>query len=69
MKEGIHPTYEPVTYIQTDGSEHVVRMSYTKEKVMTLQVDNLSHPAYTGKQRMLDVDGRQAKFDKKYGRK
>lgn len=67
MKQGIHPKYETITYVMTDGTKHEVR-STLKEKELTLQVDPLSHPAYTGKRRILDTDGRMDKFNKKYGR-
>jgi large subunit ribosomal protein L31 len=67
MKKGIHPEYKTITYVMTDGSKHEVR-STLKENEITLQVDPLSHPAYTGKRRVLDTDGRMDKFNKKYGR-
>jgi len=70
MKEGIHPDYHTITYVMTDGSKHEVKSTYRKEgEELVLQVDPLTHPAYTGKRRSLDVDGRMDRFNKKYGRK
>ena len=67
MKKGIHPEYKTITYVMTDGTKREVR-STLKENELTLQVDPLTHPAYTGKKRVLDTGGRMDKFNKKYGR-
>ena len=73
MKKDIHPSYGMITYIKTDGTECQVKSTLAskfakgKEK-LTLQVDDLTHPAYTGKSRVLDTGGRVDKFNKRYGR-
>ena len=51
MKNGIHPDYHKVTFIQTDGSKFETRSTYGKEgDAIRLDVDKLSHPAWTGVQ-------------------
>ncbi len=54
----------------TDGTEYETRSTYGKEgDVLRLSVDSKSHPAYTGKRRVLDTAGRVEKFQAKYGMK
>lgn len=67
MRKGIHPEYKTITYVMTDGTERQVKSTFKEERI-TLQVDPLTHPAYTGKKRILDTGGRMDKFNKKYGR-
>ena len=37
--------------------------------LVKLEVSNMSHPYYTGKQKLLDTAGRIDKFNKKYAKK
>jgi large subunit ribosomal protein L31 len=37
--------------------------------LVKLEVSNVSHPYYTGKQKLLDTAGRIDKFNKKYAKK
>ena len=68
MKEGIHPEYHEVTVVMTDGTEFKTRTTWGKEgEKMVLQIDPKSHPAYTGKRRVLDTEGRVDKFKKRFG--
>ena len=68
MKEGIHPEYHDITVVMTDGTEYNTRSTYGKPgEKLTLQVDPKSHPAYTGKRRVLDTAGRVDKFKNRYG--
>jgi large subunit ribosomal protein L31 len=70
MKKGIHPTYHTIKIIMTDGTEFETRSTYGKEgEEMRLQVDPLTHPAYTGRRRELDTEGRVDKFRNRYGMK
>ena len=69
MKSEIHPDYHTITIVMTDGTKYETRSTWGKEgDEMTLQVDSASHPAYTGKRRVLDTEGRVDKFNKRYGR-
>lgn len=67
MKKGIHPDYHEVTVVMTDGTEYKTRSTYGKAgDVIRLDIDSLSHPAWTGVQRLLDTGGQLAKFNKKF---
>lgn len=65
MKKGIHPEYHEITVVMTDGTEFKTRSTMAAE-VLKLDVDPLSHPAWTGVTKMVDTDGRIAKFNKKF---
>jgi large subunit ribosomal protein L31 len=69
MKTGIHPDYHMITVKMTDGSEFQTRTTWGKEgDVMTLDIDPLAHPAWTGGNRsLLDAGGQVAKFNKRFG--
>ena len=66
MKQGIHPKYEVVTVRCACGNTFE-----TKSTKCNLQVEicNVCHPFYTGKQKILDTAGRVEKFNKKYNLK
>jgi len=68
VKANIHPDYHEITVVMTDGTEFKTRSTYGKEgDTMRLEVDPLVHPAWTGgNQRLLDTDGRVAKFNKRF---
>ncbi len=67
MKTGIHPDYHEITIIMTDGSEYKTRSTWGKEgDTMRLDIDNKSHPVWTGVHRLVDTAGQVAKFEKKF---
>lgn len=63
MKEGIHPAYKEATMVCACGETFVTKS--TKPKI---HVDLCSkcHPFFTGKQKIVDAEGRVEKFKKKY---
>lgn len=65
MKEGIHPQYNEVT-VQCACGETFVTKS-TKQKIH-VDICSKCHPFYTGKQKIVDAEGRVEKFKKKYAR-
>jgi large subunit ribosomal protein L31 len=78
MKDGIHPKYHPVVFVDTGaGAEFVTRSTMTSREtreidgvehfVIRLDVSSASHPFFTGKQRFVDAAGRIDKFRSKYG--
>ena len=69
MKTGIHPDYHMITIKMTDGSTYETRSNWGKEgDVMTLEIDPLAHPAWTGgRGTMLDAGGQVARFNKRFG--
>ena len=69
VKQGIHPEYHTIKVQMTDGSVFETRSTWGKEgDLMTLDIDPLAHPAWTGgNQRLLDAGGQVAKFNKRFG--
>lgn len=63
MKEGIHPNYKVTTVHCACGESFITRS--TKENVK-LDICSNCHPFYTGKQKLIDTEGRVDKFRKKY---
>jgi large subunit ribosomal protein L31 len=63
MKEGIHPDYKVTTIHCACGEAFQTRS--TKENVK-LDICSNCHPFYTGKQKLIDTEGRVDKFRKKY---
>lgn len=68
MKKEIHPKYHEIKIQLTDGSSFKTRSTYGNEgETLKLDIDPLSHPAWTGENsRMLDSDGQVAKFQKRF---
>ena len=66
MKAGIHPEYVPATISCACGE--VIR---TRSTVPVLKVEICSkcHPLFTGRQKLIDSEGRVERFQRKYGRK
>jgi len=69
MKTDIHPDYHMITVQMTDGTQFQTRSTWGKEgDLMTLDIDPLAHPAWTGgKSGMLDAGGQVARFNKRFG--
>ena len=69
MKSDIHPDYHMIKVQMTDGSTFETRSTWgTEGDTMTLDIDPTSHPAWTGgRGSMLDVGGRVAQFNKRFG--
>ncbi len=81
MKKDIHPTnYRPVVFqdVSCDFSFLTRSAVPTKDKIkwedgqeyplVKVEISSQSHPFFTGKQRLLDTEGRVDKFNKKYRR-
>lgn len=68
MKADIHPDYHEITVIMTDGTEFQTRSTYGKPgDKLRLDIDPLTHPAWTGgNQRLLDTGGQIARFNKRF---
>ena len=61
MKKGIHPKYYKSAKILDNSSGVTFTMGATVEN-MTLEISSLTHPFYTGKQRIVDTDNLVEKF-------
>ena len=68
MRSGIHPEYHLIDVRMTDGTIIQMKTTWGKEgDTMNLEIDPLSHPAWTGGgTRILDTGGRVSKFKNKY---
>ncbi|PCI39693.1 MAG: 50S ribosomal protein L31 [Rhodospirillaceae bacterium] len=67
MKQDIHPEYHTITVEMSDGSTYETRSTWGKEgDLMKLDIDPLTHPAWTGVHRLLDSGGQLAKFNKRF---
>jgi large subunit ribosomal protein L31 len=67
MKAEGHPDYHEITVIMTDGSTYKTHTTWGKAgDTMRLEIDSVSHPAWTGVQRVMDQGGQVAKFNKRF---
>jgi large subunit ribosomal protein L31 len=68
VRSGIHPEYHLIDVRMTDGTVVQMKTTWGKEgDTMNLEIDPLSHPAWTGGgTRILDTGGRVSKFKNKY---
>ncbi|TWI77432.1 LSU ribosomal protein L31P [Desulfobotulus alkaliphilus] len=64
MKEGIHPEYAKTTITCACGS--VIETASTKKEIR-VEICSACHPFFTGKQKLVDTEGRIDRFRKKYG--
>jgi large subunit ribosomal protein L31 len=64
MKAEIHPTYEPIKVTCACGAAFTTRS--TKGDI-SVDVCSACHPFYTGKQRLMDTQGRIDRFRRRYG--
>lgn len=67
MKQDIHPGYHTIKVVMTDGTEFETRSTYGKDgDVLRLDIDPISHPAWTGVHRLVDSGGQLAKFKNRF---
>jgi len=64
VKEGIHPKYADVEARCACGNTFKTRS--TKPE-LHLEICSACHPFFTGRQKMIDTEGRVDRFQKKYG--
>lgn len=75
MKADIHPAYHPVVFV--DGEHEIISKSTMTSKetraidgvdhyVVKLDISAFSHPFFTGKQKLVDAEGRVDRFKKRY---
>lgn len=80
MREGIHPNYHKVLFVDSaTGDEWISRSTMTSSEkreiegeqvpVIRLEISSCSHPFWTGTMRELDADGKIDRFRRRYGRK
>lgn len=81
MKQGIHPEYNQVVFMDTTTgykflsgstktSDETVEWEDGKEyPLIRVEISADSHPFYTGRQKFASADGRVERFNKKFGLK
>ena len=81
MKQGIHPEYRKVVFMDTstgfkfitgstkNSNETVEWEDGNSYPLIRVETSSDSHPFYTGRQKFTQADGRVDKFNKKYGLK
>ena len=79
MKPKIHPKVQDVVFKDvscdfaflsqsTLSSKETIKWEDGKEyPLLKVEISSASHPFYTGKQRIIDSEGRLDRFKKKYG--
>src|SRR6266404_2616630 len=80
MKKNLHPTVRQVVFkdvssdfsflgTSVDSKETIKWEDGKSYPLIKVEVSSASHPFFTGKQRVLDTEGRIGRFKKKYGKK
>ncbi|MCH7747055.1 MAG: 50S ribosomal protein L31 [Acidobacteria bacterium] len=64
MRQGIHPEYFDVDVRCACGATWNTRST---KKELRLEICSNCHPFFTGKQKLIDTEGRVERFMKKYG--
>ena len=64
MKQKIHPDYHEVDVACACGNTFKTRST---AKEIHVEICSACHPFYTGKQKMVDTEGRIERFRTKYG--
>ena len=64
VKEGIHPNYQEVEVRCACGNTFKTRS--TKPE-LHLEICSACHPFFTGRQKLIDTEGRVERFSKKFG--
>lgn len=66
MKKGIHPDYQETKVTCACGNSFETRST---KKAINVEICSACHPFYTGKQKLIDSEGRVERFQKKYAKK
>jgi len=66
LKPDIHPKYEPIQ-IKCACGEVIETRSTAKNT--SVEICSKCHPFYTGKQKIVDTEGRVDRFKRKYAKK
>ena len=64
MKQGIHPKYEEVEARCACGNTFKTRSTKSE---LHLEICSACHPFFTGRQKLIDTEGRVERFSKKFG--
>ena len=64
MKAGIHPAYNEVKVICACGNTFATRSTHKGD--IRVEICSNCHPFFTGRQKLVDTEGRVDRFQKKY---
>ena len=64
MKEGIHPKYHEIDARCACGATWKTRSTKAE---LHLEICNNCHPFFTGRQKLIDTEGRVERFTKRFG--
>ena len=64
MKPGIHPVYEETRVTCACGNSFLTRS--TKRGELRVEICSNCHPFFTGRQKLVDTEGRVDRFQKKF---
>ncbi len=64
MKEAIHPAYNEVNFTCACGNTFRTRTTHKGD--VRVEICSNCHPFFTGKQKLIDTEGRVDRFQKKY---
>ena len=65
MRAGIHPDYHEVQARCACGASWT---PYSTKSELKLEICSSCHPFFTGRQKLVDTEGRVERFTKKYGK-
>lgn len=63
MKAGIHPAYSPIKVTCACGSSFQTRSTHKGD--IRVEICSSCHPFFTGRQKLVDTEGRVDRFQKK----
>lgn len=81
MKPDIHPDYHPIVFRDRQANfQFLTRSTMTSDQhiewedgntypVVDIEISSASHPFWTGRQRLIDTEGRVEKFYARYGQR
>jgi large subunit ribosomal protein L31 len=64
VKPGIHPKYQEVEVRCACGNTFKTRSTKSE---LHLEICNACHPFFTGRQKLIDTEGRVERFTKRFG--
>jgi large subunit ribosomal protein L31 len=66
MKAGIHPAYDDVKVVCACGSVFGTRSTHKGD--LRVEICAACHPFFTGRQKLIDTEGRVDRFQKKFAK-
>lgn len=66
MKPGIHPAYKELSVVCACGNTFKTRSTHKGD--IRVEICSSCHPFFTGRQKLVDTEGRVDRFQKRYAR-